>query len=507
MKIIYFIVAVTGAAVLALEILGTRVLAPFYGAGLFLWSALITTTLAALSLGYHLGGRWADRQPSLSRLSLLVGVSGFWTLLIPWINSPILSITEAFGLRFAVMAASLLLFSPPLLLLGMVSPYAIKLKTTSLDEVGRTTGNVFAVSTVSSVVSALATGFFLVPNIGVNRLTVGIGASLLLASTVGFFTAKKKVSSIGVLAFTITCLGASVAFEIREAGSRSSAVVVQSPYGEIRVLDTDDGRHLLIDGGIHSLADTLNWQSQLEYVAVLEIPKYFYEKPGRMLLIGLGGASIVKSYRSDGWVVDAVEIDPAIVQIAKSHFGLRSDEAQVFTMDGRRFLHESDQTYDVILFDAFGSSSIPFHLITREAFRVAFTRLSAAGILAVNLEAIGWHDAIVHSVGATLKQEFKHVLALPIAEPPTELGNVILLARNVELQMVRELQRPYYDPEYRFSSAYWKVHAWDNQLEPAVSGVPIITDDLNAVDVWSESINYVSRRKLHEYMEQIGIGW
>jgi MFS family permease len=168
-RYLYVVVFISGAAVLAIEILGTRILGPFYGVSLFLWSALITVTLIALSAGYAVGGRWADKGPKFARLLYLLVGAGIWILAIPILKHPVLVIAEPFGLRIAVLVAAFILFVPPLTLLGMVSPYAIRVRASSLDEVGRTAGDLYAISTVGSVVSALLTGFILIPNIGVSR--------------------------------------------------------------------------------------------------------------------------------------------------------------------------------------------------------------------------------------------------------------------------------------------------------------------------------------------------
>ena len=182
---LYVIVFISGASVLAIEILGTRILGPFYGVSLFLWSALITVTLIALSIGYAVGGRWADKGAKMSHLSYMLLGAGVWTLFIPWIKQPVLIISEPFGLRFAVLVAAFILFVPSLTLLGMVSPYAIRVRASSLDVVGRTAGDLYAISTVGSVVSALLTGFILIPNVGVSRLTLMIGVMLLITATIG----------------------------------------------------------------------------------------------------------------------------------------------------------------------------------------------------------------------------------------------------------------------------------------------------------------------------------
>ncbi len=242
---LYVVSFVGGAAVLALEILGTRVLGPFYGVSLFLWSALIAITLAALSLGYALGGRWADSNAKLHHLGILFAGAGLWSLAIPLLKYPVLAVSEPLGLRGAVLTASFILFFPPLTLLGMVSPYMIKLRATSLETVGRSAGNLYAISTIGSVASALVTGFILIPNIGVNRLLVCIAGLLFLTGSGAFFIPKKRVTGAALVLLAVT----SPLLPGFDDGSRASGVVgvFQSPYAELRVVDTKNGRHMLID--------------------------------------------------------------------------------------------------------------------------------------------------------------------------------------------------------------------------------------------------------------------
>ena len=116
-----------------------------------------------------------------------------------------------------------------------------------------------------------------------------------------------------------------------------------------------------------------------------------------------------------GWRIDAVEIDRVVTELAYRDFGLNGSETEVFHMDGRRYLTTTDERYDVIIVDAFGSSSIPFHLVTREAFALMAAQLTPGGVVAINVESIGWRDILVRALAATLKQEFSEVVALPIA--------------------------------------------------------------------------------------------
>src|SRR5688572_5304532 len=213
-RLLSFVVAVSGACVLAVEIAGTRILGPFYGVSLFLWSALIGVTLAALAVGYALGGRWADRGPTAARLAALLAAAGAWLAVVPFAVRPVLALGEPFGLRASVLVSATLLFFPPLLALGMVSPYAIRLRARSLDEVGRVAGDLYAISTVASVAGAIATGFWLIPTLGTRGLILGAGSVLLataalvlLASRRGAATAAAALAlfagAAGALAFGV----------------------------------------------------------------------------------------------------------------------------------------------------------------------------------------------------------------------------------------------------------------------------------------------------------------
>ncbi len=502
---IYLAIIVCGASVLAIELLGTRIIAPFYGSSLYLWSALISVTLAALSAGYAIGGRLADREATISRLCIIIGAAGLWIAIIPWLRVPALAVTDTLGLRAAVLVIATILFFPPLALLGMVSPYAIRLKASSLDVVGRTAGNLYAVSTVASVFAAVGTGFFLIPNIGVYRLVFIIGLILISTALIGLFCHKKSkaVYTAPLVLFLAGLLGYQIAPAQTADPEHGLIAIEQSAYAEIRVADIDDIRYMIIDGGTHTIADPITRESYFPYVHVLDITNNLFSQPGEMLLVGLGGGSVVKNFAENGWKVDAVEIDPVVTKLAYEHFGLREDEADVFEMDGRQYLITNDKDYDLIVMDAFGSSSIPFHLVTVEAFALIRSRLSVNGVLAMNIEAVGWDDIVVTSLAATAKKQFEHVIVLPIAEPPDQLGNVVMFASDRELKLIEEL------PEVtgRFSDNYNRNHAWDNQFVVDVKGVAVFTDDLNPIDLMAERINLVAREQLHEFYKENGLNW
>ena len=509
-RYLHIVVFVCGAAVLCIEILGTRILGPFYGVDIFLWSSLITVTLAALSIGYIVGGRIADTHASVNRLCRMILIAGLWMIAVPWLKHPVLDISEPLGLRAAILLSAFVLFFPPLMLLGTVGPFAIKLKTANLSKVGSISGNLFALSTVGSVLSALATGFFLIPQIGVQRLTLGVGFVLLITAIIGLLSNKKSAITTLTTLIVLPVIGFIL---LQFAGERPAPeegllAIEQSPYAELRVVDTDAGRHLLIDGGIHSLVDTSTWESSLRYTAVMDLPKYFFKSPGTMLLIGLGGGSLVKQYAHASWNVDAVEIDPAVIRLAQTYFNLKPTEGNIYEMDGRRFISTTNNRYDVILLDAFGSSAIPFHLVTKEAFGLIAAHLTTQGIFALNVETIGWNDPIINNLASTLQHVFREVLVLPIEEPPNSFGNIILLASDRKLEPVQEPERNVgLDPDWRYGPSYQKVHAWDNRFTPRTNNTLVFTDDLNSIGLRAGEINLAARKDLHQYFQHTGMSW
>jgi spermidine synthase len=239
---------------------------------------------------------------------------------------------------------------------------------------------------------------------------------------------------------------------------------------------------------------------------VMDLAKFFFERPGELLLVGLGGGSVAKNFAKDGWKVDAVEIDPEVIAVAQKHFGLESSEGNVVQMDGRQYLLNHENTYEIVAMDAFGSSSIPFHLVTVEAFALIASRLKPDGVLAINIEALGWHHILVRSLAATLKKSFSQVLALPAHPSSERIGNIIILASNHELKLSLA-EGDITDMNYVSTPAYHQNLAWHNRFAPDIRNAPVLTDDLNPVDIWAEAINLAARRNLHRYFAESGLSW
>jgi spermidine synthase len=504
---LYLVVSLSGAAVLALEILGTRVLAPFYGASLYLWSALISVTLAALAAGYAVGGRWADRGPTAGRLAAVLVVAGAWVLAVPLLRAPLLHASEAFGLRAAVLVAATVLFFPPLVLLGMVGPYAIRLAIREVGEVGRTAGDLFAVSTLASVAAALLTGFVLIPELGVTRLLFVVAIALFVAALVAAGARRAGGPPALLLALAGLALGA---WGLTRTATLPPGVLAleQSPYGELRVIEHKEFRYLLIDGGMHTIVQRDDNAPRQPYILAGETAALTFARPGRALLLGLGGGSMARVLARDGWEVDAVDIDPAIAKLAARFFRLDPGHASVTVADARRYLRETRESWSFMFFDVYASGSMPLHVATAEAFAEARRHLAPGGAIALNVEGIGWHDPLIHALAATLGSSFPHVVALPTSEPPNQLGNVVLVASDHELELDEDALG---DPvgslpdEYEHWCVLQRRHAWDNRFTPGHGRV--LTDDWNPADLHAEEINLAVRRSIRRDLPAVLLGW
>ena len=502
---LYFVVSLTGASVLALEILGLRVLGPFYGASLFLGSALVAATLAALAAGCALGGRWADHGARPGRLSIVLAVAGLWVIVIPWLRAPLLAATESWGPRAAVLVASFVLFFPPLALVGVTVPYAIRLAARSPDEVGRVAGNLLAFSALAGVAAALLTGFVLVPSLGVTRVFLLVGAALFVASAIAQ-TGARRLGPMGVL----TVVAVSELLRWHEARPLPAEVRVlrQTPFAELRVVDHRGERFLLLDGDIRTRVRIEDAGPHQDRIPVLELAADLFERPGRALLVGLGGGPLARALAFDNWRVDAVEIDPAVVAVAREHFRLRPAFATVHVADGRRFLRGSRDSFDLIVLDAGGGGAVPCRLLTAEAFGEAKARLRPGGVLAVGLEGIGWTEPLARAAAATLGTRFRNVVALPTAEPPDRFGDIVLYASDRAMEIPRERLG---DPVATLSDdeEHWRVlermHGWDNRFAP--KGGRVLTDDWNPADLRWEEIHRAARRETRSTLPASVLGW
>lgn len=437
-------VFITGAAVMVIELLGTRIIAPFYGASLYVWSSLISITMIALSLGYFIGGRWADRAKR-SGLALVIAAAGLLTLIIPWLARPILLATDPLGLRAGAFTSAFALFLPSLTMLGMVSPFAIKLYTTRMDGVGSSAGSIYAVSTVGSVVGTLLLGFFMFPVLGSREILVGMGAILLiLALAIAWFETRIFGYRAFLPCLLLTILGFCLAPKIVAAGHHTGnpKFKIQSEreslYGWVRVIDhtANDLRILTSDASAIGAATISDGVNRLTYQNVVDLLPAMVPNMTKALVIGLGAGKMANALHDHyGITADTLEIDPAVADAATDYFGFKPSGKNIIG-DARYEIRHLQGPYDLIIHDCFTGGSEPSHLLTVETLKQIRGLLSENGIMALNFVAFydEGHNPSLTSVSRTIEQVFPYQTFL-ISEPGENFNDFIFLATNQPLDL------------------------------------------------------------------------
>lgn len=427
-----------GAVLMALELLGSRILAPTLGSSIFVWGSLIGVVLAALSAGYALGGVAADRWPSRAGPALvLVGAAAWILVLAARGEAWVAALAERVpGPRLAPLAAAAALFLLPGLLLGGISPWLVRLSAPSAQRVGRVAGRLYAVSTAGSIVGTLATAFWLIPWLATGTILKALAA--VLAAT-GLLLAGRRHLAVALPAAAVLGLAVVPPPAPAAVTPDGARVVFQrnTLYHHLRVEDRGDSRFLRFDDSWQSgmyLDDPV--RARFTYTDVMHVGWALNPGARRVLLVGLGGGSIPKRILASypDVTVDVVELDPVVVDVARRYFALPSDpRLRVYVEDGRRFVRRAPGRYDLVLLDAYYADAIPFHLTTREFLEEVRARLEPGGVVVANVIGAleGPRSALLRAFYRTYREVFGEVYLLPVLpEGPEALQNVILVARD-----------------------------------------------------------------------------
>jgi predicted membrane-bound spermidine synthase len=492
------VVCVCGAVVMALEIVGSRILAPHLGTGVVVWTGLIGVVLGALSLGYWLGGRWADARPRWETLAWILFWGGMAIAATWMVQAPLLARLggAALPLEFKAIAAALALFGPASVLLGMVTPYAVRLSLADLGHSGRTVGRLYALSTLGSIAGTFLAGFILLARFGSAQILAGLALTQMLLATLLAAAGRRRAMGLALLAVLLALIVSLV--ERRSAEGRGE-VDLDTPYNRIRIhsgIEAGSNRPVrLMSTGPHWFQSAIYPDDPddlaVPYTRFFRLHRHF--KPGArsFLVIGGGGYVIPRDILQGDPLarVAVVEIDPAFTDLARRFFFLTpSPRLAVHHEDARIFLNRPGHRFDAILNDAFSSGyTIPFQLATLEAVRLMARSLSTDGVLLVNVIAAiqGRNGRFFRAYLATLEAVFPRVLVFPLATHPDRqrMGNILLVAlKNPE---VPELSSD--DPELDACLSHlWRL--------PVVRDLPLLTDDFAPVEAYSLGIDEAAGR-------------
>jgi spermidine synthase len=414
-------VLVAGAVLMSLEILGSRVLAPYFGNSVYVWGSLIGIFMAALSLGYALGGRLADRWPSPHFLNALAVLVGVCLLLIPHLARPCCErlVAEGFTEKSGPLAGSLVLFFLPSVLLGMVSPLAIRLFAVDLAGIGTTTGNLYALSTLGSIAGTLLTAFVLVPLVGAKvifkLLSVSMAVLPWLALAAGV---KSPLTVFGGLALLLAARFAPEPATIQLDSDQVIVDEMDSAYHHILVVDNKvyGTRSLRFGQFYESIIRTdPPHDTGVPYTNALHLGPLLAGDMRSVVFIGAGGGIAPRSFSEHypSARIEVVDVDAKILDISQKYFHLvPKSTMKLAAADGRMYLQRSAELYDVIVLDAFTiGGRIPFHLTTQEYFGECRQRLSPKGVFVMNVNSSvdGTRSEIFKSLHRTLKTVFSQL--------------------------------------------------------------------------------------------------
>jgi len=477
-------VFVCGAAVMVFELTGSRVLAPYAGTSLYVWTNLIGVILASLSLGYWWGGRIADRRPDTRLLSLLVFMAAVCVGLTALLKDRLLSSLNILvsGYGTLSLCASILLFAPANLFLGMVSPYAARLKIRDVGSSGAAVGRLYALSAVGSITGTFLAGFVLIPLLGNVRLLLLTSAALGLLSLT-LFGGRLPKARAGIL-FLLLAVGGSMP----GGGLKDVVLDIDTPYNRVWVSrDTDEetGRPILVLStdpyGQESAMYMDGEDLVLDYMKYFRLAEHFAPGFRRALMIG-GAAYAYPKYflrRYPGARIDVVEIDPVLTAISRKYFNLRDNpRLAIHHEDGRTFINRSADRYDVIIIDAFRDANcLPYQLTTLEAVRRMSSMLTEGGVVLVNMIGAvgGANGRFTRAEYATYAEVFPRVMLFPVDDPQNarEVQNIILAA----LKSNREPRPESADPEI----GRHLTHLWRNAV---AADMPVLTDDHAPVEYY-----------------------
>ena len=413
--IITTIVFVVGAASLGSEIGAARLLAPFFGASTFVWANTIATVLVALASGYWLGGKLADRRPTLGTLCAVIAAAAMLLGVVPFVASPFLGAaasalaTVSAGAFVGSLVGVLALVFVPVALLGAVAPFAVRLSVNSVAKSGQVSGRLYAISTIGSLTGTFLAALVLIPFLGTRQTFLVFALALGLVATVGLPRRFVAVPfAIGALLLIPT--GA-----IKGTSGERVLYETETPYQYVRVVQRPDGeRWLELNEGhaIHSLYRPHSYLSGGYWDDPLVLP--FATRavpPRRICILGDAAGTMARAFGHffPSTRIDAVELDGALTEAGRRFFDLHAPHLKTITADARVFIRQPGPRYDVIIVDAYRQPYIPFYLTTREFFAEVRSRLTPGGVVLVNAGHPPGATGLEKVLAATMRSDFPYV--------------------------------------------------------------------------------------------------
>lgn len=480
------LVFTVGVGTLGSEIAAARLLAPWFGASTIVWANTIAIVLVALSIGYSLGGRYADRDPHPAGLARIVLAASALLAVVPFVSGPFLrqSVNAVENLSAATFLGSLMgvgvLIAIPLILLGMVSPYAVRLEVSAVADAGRTAGRLSAIATVGALTGTFAASLLLIPVVGTRRTFLIFAAAMALTALPHLTRGRWVAAAIPAVILGMIALPTGTLKGTVESGDR----VIweqETDYQYARVIEEPDGRRTLELNEGHAVHSVYTPGEYLpgSYWDEMFVLSLAGEKPVPDSVAILGNAAGTISRALGHYFpqtnVDGVEIDGEITEVGRELFGMGGPRLTTYTADARPWLEGTDHRFDAIMVDAYRQPYIPFYLTTAEFFALAKERLNPGGVVIVNVGHPEGSDDLEKVLAATMASQFGRdsvrrsevrttttvLIATTSSDPADRLRDAALLAPEDVAPIARSAAA---------------------RLEPSLLGGAVYTDDRAPVE-------------------------
>jgi len=431
-KYLHFTVFIAGMTTLAIELTASRLLGSVFGTSNLVWASIIGLILIYLTLGYFIGGRWADRSPKPKTLYTILAWGAFTAGIIPFLSRPVLqTAADAFdslelGVLFGSFTAVLILLVIPITLLGTISPFAIRLALRDSREAGKVSGRIYAISTLGSFVGTFLPVLVLIPLIGTALTFLSFGSVLLFVALYGLYrdsgwrTVLKFLWMIVIFILLGTLWGRG---PIKE--SAGQIYETESAYNYIQVLEFGETRYLRLNEGqgVHSRYHPQEIAYYGPWMQVLAAP-FFNEYPytpgdvSSLAIIGLAGGTIARQCTEvfGPIPIDGYEIDPEIIRVGQEYFGMTMSNLNSIPADGRWGLAHSDRKYSIISLDAYRPPYIPWHLTTVEFFQEVYEHLSDDGVVAINVGRAPGDRRLIDGLVGTMNPIFPSIYVMDVPD-------------------------------------------------------------------------------------------
>ncbi len=494
---LYFTVFISGLVSLAIEMSASRLLGNVFGTSNLVWAAIIGLILIYLALGYRIGGRWADRNPNPVFFYTILLIASALIAMVPIVSRPVLRLAaNAFdqlqlGVLFGSFTAVLILLALPMTLLGAASPFAIRLALEEKENSGRTSGNIYAISTVGSFFGTFLPVLLLIPTLGTYRTFLVLAALLAITSVIGLFINQKKSAFLAAgLCFLVFTASYITAFPGTDKTTQGIVYEAESSYNYIQVIKDDNGYFYLRlnEGqGIHSVYHPTQLFYGGPWEMVLAAPLFSTtpfqtENIRSMAIVGLAAGTTARqaSLVYPDIQIDGIEIDPKIVEAGKQFFGMDLPNLNILLQDGRWALEHSEKRYQIISIDAYRPPYIPAHLTTQEFFQSVYDHLTADGVMVINVGRAPNDRRLINSLSSTLLSVFPSVFVVDL---PNTFNSLIYASRD---QTTREdlvenytrLQQTY-QPDHLLLTVASVVM---ENLQPTPLPQAIFTDDKSPIE-------------------------